>query len=167
VGRCVHFALEDLLGALHGQGSDLATQFFARAGHLLLGVGLGAFDDAGGFDACGLLGFVDDRCGALFGVGDALGAFVTGAASSAAMRFSAAAISALPRSAAARPFAILSARSSSAFISGGHTNFIVKNARMKKTTNWANKVAFKFTVNSFSQKRMPNRGVRLFRTECP
>jgi hypothetical protein len=36
---------------------------------------------------------------------------------------------------------------------------MVTNARMKKTTNWANKVAFKFTVDSFSQKRMPNRAL--------
>ena len=46
---CVHFALEDLLGALHCQGSDLATQFFAHARHLLLGVGAGSGNDTGGF----------------------------------------------------------------------------------------------------------------------
>ena len=29
---------------------------------------------------------------------------------------------------------------------GGHTNFIVNHARMKNTTSWATRVAFKFTV---------------------
>jgi hypothetical protein len=29
---------------------------------------------------------------------------------------------------------------------GGHTNFIVNHARMKNTTIWANRVAFRFTV---------------------
>ena len=40
----------------------------------------------------------------------------------------------------------LFARSSSAFTMGGHTNFIVNHARMKNTTSWAIRVAFKFTV---------------------
>ena len=70
MGRCVHFALEDLLGAGHRQACDLAAQFFAHARHLLLGVGFCVGNDAGGFFSGGLLGFVDDQRGALFGVGD-------------------------------------------------------------------------------------------------
>jgi hypothetical protein len=60
--------------------------------------------------------------------------------------FSAWARSALALSAAASPSAILLARSSSAFMMGGHTNFIVNHAKMRNTTSWANSVAFRFTV---------------------
>jgi hypothetical protein len=49
-------------------------------------------------------------------------------------------------SAAESPSAIFFARSSSAFTMGGHTNFIVTHARMKNTTSWATRVAFRFTV---------------------
>jgi len=44
------------------------------------------------------------------------------------------------------PGGVFVARSSSAFMMGGHTNFIVNHARMKNTTIWANRVAFRFTV---------------------
>ena len=66
--RWVHFTLQDLLGALHCQRSDLCAQFFAGAGHLLLGVGLGCSDDTGGFFGSGCLGCVDDLGSALFSV---------------------------------------------------------------------------------------------------
>src|SRR5690554_4542349 len=60
--------------------------------------------------------------------------------------FSASSRSVLALSAAASPSAIFAARSSSAFMIGGHTNFIVNQPRMKNTTIWAIRVAFRFTV---------------------
>jgi hypothetical protein len=57
----------------------------------------------------------------------------------------------LSPTAAARPSAIFFARSSSAFMMGGHTNCIVNHARMKNTTSCANRVAFRFTVWSSSK----------------
>src|SRR5690606_32293285 len=57
--------------------------------------------------------------------------------------------SSLALSAAARPLAIFVARSSRAFVIGGHTNFIVNHHRIPKTTICANSVAFRFTARTF------------------
>ena len=129
VGRLIDFALQDLLGALHGQRSDFTTQRFARLHDLLFCFRLRLGDDAGGFSLGVGLDFLGDRLGTLFSVGDALLAVIAGLREFWSTRLCAASSSALPFSAAARPSAIFFERSSRALINGGHTNFIVNHAR--------------------------------------
>jgi hypothetical protein len=143
----IDLATQDALGTGDSEQGDLVTQFF-----------LGALGGCGGFTFGGFACFGNDA--ASFGASvfvDNLAACFSAAprtspADSRALRsssttfFSASARSALALSAAASPSAILPARSSSAFMIGGHTNFIVNQPRMKNTTIWAIRVAFRFTV---------------------
>ena len=65
----VHFATQDLFGALHGQHGHFGAQCFTRALDFLGGVLAGLGDDPGLFGFGFAAGFVDQRGGLLFGFG--------------------------------------------------------------------------------------------------
>jgi hypothetical protein len=138
---------QDALGAGDGQMGDLVAQGFL--GTLRGGTGFGsaasraAADDAAGFGA----GLVDQLARLLFGAAARTRRRIRGPCAvprRPSSRRVPGRISPCPRPQS--PSAILLARSSSAFMMGGHTNFIVNHARMRNTTSWANSVAFRFTV---------------------
>ena len=147
VGLSVDLRAEDLLGTGDSQMGDLIAQSFHGALSSGASFGFGGFtglgNDSGGFGArfieklaacfsaeartsrsglAGLAQFFDDL---LLGMRE---------------------ITLRALSAAASPSAIFFARSSSAFTMRATRNFIVTHARMKNTTSWATRVAFRFTV---------------------
>jgi hypothetical protein len=129
----VDFLAENLLGALHSQGSDLLTQGFAGLDCLLLGFSLCSGNDLVAFFGGTNFGFFNDAIARRSASAKREAVSLRDWANSASTRALALESSALALSAAARPSAIFSARSSSAFVIGGHTNFIVNHTRIAKT----------------------------------
>jgi hypothetical protein len=111
----IDFLAQDLLGALDGQCGDLLAQGFAGLHGLLLGFDTGSGNDLVALFRGAGLGFFDDGLRAALGIGQAgCAVSLRDLASSASTRWLAADSSDLALSAAARPSAILLARSSSA-----------------------------------------------------
>ncbi len=144
-----HLATQNLLGTLDGQTGDLLTQDFTGLHGQLISFCLGISNDLGTFVGSTLFGVVDDGGCTLFSVSNALSDLVADWESCSWTLLLAFASSSFALSAAARPSAILVARSSRAFVIGGHTNFIVNHQRIPKTTICANSVAFRFTARTF------------------
>jgi len=137
MGCGVHLAAENLLCALDGERSDIITQVIAQANGLRSGFMACGLDNAGGFFHRMLLRLFDDFGGATLSVDDALLSFFMDL-----LQFDLHALFGHGQ------FMLAAFCCSEAL--GGHTNFMVNIARMKKTTNCANNVAFRFTVISFS-----------------
>ena len=146
MGLSIDLLAQDLLGTGDGQLRHLLAQGFLGALRGSRGFGFGGFTGCGD-DPAPSARASSINCAACFSAPPR-----NSAADSRALRnssvafFSACARSVFALSAAASPSAIFCARSSSAFMMGGHTNFIVNHARMKNTTSCANSVAFRFTV---------------------
>jgi hypothetical protein len=134
---------ENLLGTLDRQSRHLLTQDFTGLDGLLLGLGLGSGDDLVAFFGCAGLGFFDDALGTALGISQARGGLVARRGQLG-----------LDTLVGGGEFGLGlvgggEARSSRAFVIGGHTNFIVNHTRIAKTMACRNRVALMFTAQSF------------------
>lgn len=77
MGRSVHFTLQNLLGTLYSQLSNVCAQAFACLNKLLFSFGLRLFDDTGSFRLSVLPDFFGNLLSLLFRIADALLSFFT------------------------------------------------------------------------------------------
>jgi len=142
----VDFLAENLLGTGNSELGDLITQGLLGTLSSDASFGFSGFtglgNDTGGFGAS----FIDEYCCLLFSRGTNVRSGLARLAQLFDDFFLGMSEIALRLVRSRQPVSVFFARSSSAFTMGGQTNFIVTHARMKNTTSWATRVAFRFTV---------------------
>jgi len=129
----VDFLAQDLLGALDGQNGHLLAQGFTGLDDLLLGFCTRCGDDLGGLFRGAALGLLDDGQSATLGISQARSGLGARLGQLGLDALIGRAQLDLALSAAARPSAIFFARSSSAAVIGGQTNFIVNPTKIRNT----------------------------------